>query len=60
MIFWKMDSTKEDNETGLGRVASILTLPHLFKIILIPVPFKKLNETGPGEVGMRNSHTHPI
>ena len=39
-----------------GRVTSIPTPPRLFKTILIPVPFKKLNGVGQG---MINSHTRP-
>ena len=38
--------TRNDNGAGSGRVAPIPTPPHLLKIILIPVPFKKLNRAG--------------
>ena len=54
-------------EMATGRVASIPTLPRLFKTILIPVPFKKLNGAGQGGAGqggagqgMINSHTRPV
>ena len=41
---WTM--ARDGNGAGLGRVGPIPTPPHLFKIILIPVAFKKLNGTG--------------
>ena len=34
---------RDGNGAGSGRVAPILTPPRLFKIIPIPIPFKKLN-----------------
>ena len=37
---------RDGNGAGSGRVAPIPTAPHLFKIILIPIPFKKLNGAG--------------
>ena len=36
----------DGNGAGSGRVAPIPTPPPLFKIILIPIPFKKLNGAG--------------
>ena len=52
-------SSRNDNGAGSGRVAPIPTPPRLLKIILIPVPFKKLNGAGRGGAGMGNSQTHP-
>ena len=37
---------RNDNGAGSGRVAPIPTPPRLFKTILIPVSFKKLNGQG--------------
>ena len=48
---------RDGNGAGFGQVAPIPTPPRLFETILIPIPFKKLNGMGRGELaGMINSH----
>ena len=51
--------SRNGNGAGSGRVAPIPTPPRLFKINLIPVPFKNLNGAGRGGVGTINSYTRP-
>ena len=52
-------SDMDDNGAGSGQVA-IPTPPCLFEIILIPVPFKKLNGMRRAEAGMINFYTCPV
>ena len=53
--------SRDGNGASLGqvRVTPIPTLPRLFKIILIPVPFKKLNGAGRGRAGRGRYATFP-
>ena len=54
----KVLSSRDGNETGSGRIASIPIPSHLFETIFILVLFKKLNMVE--RVGMINSHTRPV
>ena len=46
IVMMATEKSRDSNGVGSGRIASILILPRLFKLIHILVPFKKLNRAG--------------